>query len=96
MGSSTQKQSDSLIGSLCREMAVLRHRWQLVNHDLGCCRDSGLRDRLLRELAGIEGRRGEIRASIRVLEAGPWRRSLSLALLRELALRPLPEPIAAC
>ena len=90
-----QPHSDSLISSLCREMASLRDRWRRVNHDLGCCRDSGLRDRLLRELAGIEGRRVEIRASIRILEAGPWRRSLSLALLRELALRPLPEPIAA-
>jgi hypothetical protein len=87
--SSTSQASDSLIGSLCREMAALRQSWQLLNGHLSTCRDSQLRQRLGREAAHLQRRRLAIQDLARTMARLPLRDPLGASFLLELACRPL-------
>ena len=83
--------SESLIGSLCREMAALRQSWQLLNGHLSSCRDSQLRQRLQREVARLQRRRLAIQGLARTMARLPLRDPLGASFLLELAGRPLPS-----
>ncbi len=88
--SSTCQASDSLIGSLCREMAALRQSWQLLNGHLATCRDSQLRQRLGREAARLQRRRLAIQRLARTMVRLPLGDPLGASFLLEVASRPLP------
>lgn len=90
--------ADSLIAALCREADGLRQRGRQLLAALERCQHTGLRRRLEAERAQLERRR---QALLAVATDGQRRRlaePLSLALLAELAgrpLRPVP-PDCAC
>lgn len=86
----TTQPSESLIGSLCREMAALRQSWQLLNGHLSACRDAKLRLRLRREAARLQRRRLEIQRLARTMARLPLRDPLGASFLLEVAARPLP------
>jgi hypothetical protein len=81
--------AESLVGSLCREMAAVRERAPRLLADLRLCRDGGLCLRLRGELVGLEQRRRDLQRAVRTLEASGLRDDLALAFLRELTRRPL-------
>jgi hypothetical protein len=89
--STTCQASDSLIGSLCREMAALRQGWLLLQGHLGVCRDAQLRLRLHREAARLQRRRLDIQGLARTMARLPLRDPLGASFLLELARRPLPS-----
>lgn len=80
---------DSLIGSLCRDMAAVRQSWQRLQGQWALCRDEGLRRRLGRETLRLEQRRLELQRQARVLLRLPLRDPLGAAFLLEIASRPL-------
>jgi len=81
--------SESLIGSLCREMDALRSRGCLVMGDLSRCREETLRLRLRRELQGLQHRRQELQRSLEVLRGCGLKDPVGFAFLSELVRRPL-------
>jgi len=81
--------SESLIGSLCREMDALRSRGAQVTDDLRRCRQDTLRLRLLRELQALEQRRQEVRQCLEMLRGCGLSDPLGFAFLSELVRRPL-------
>jgi len=81
--------SESLIGSLCREMGSLRSRGAQLKGDLSRCREETLRLRLRRELQGLQQRRQELRQSLDVLRRCDLQDPVGLAFLSELLRRPL-------
>lgn len=80
---------DSLIGSLCRDMAAVRQSWQRLKGQRAACRDEGLRLRLIRETSRLEQRRLELQHQARALARLPLRDPLGAAFLLELTSRPL-------
>ena len=52
--------SDSLIGSLCREIYFIRQRYKNIINSLENCRDCKLRERLSNEINYLSTRRKEI------------------------------------
>ncbi len=92
--SPTGAPSDSLVGSLCRELDQLRQRSRQLADALGRCRDGRLFCRLRGELLQLEGRRRELQSTIEGLKRGGLRDALSLAFLLELSRRPL-VPVAS-
>ena len=52
--------SDSLIGSLCREIEYIRHRHKIVSSYLMHSKDKGLRERLSNEIKQLKSRREEL------------------------------------
>lgn len=86
----TTQTSDSLVGSLCREMAALRQGWQLLNGLLIECREERLLVRLGQEATRLQLRRLELQRLARALTRLPLRDPLGAAFLLELTGRPLP------
>lgn len=86
----TTQTSESLIGSLCREMAHLRQSWRLLNGHLSACCDTSLRLRLGHEATRLQRRRLEIQRLARNLAGLPLRDPLGAAFLMEVAGRPFP------
>ncbi len=80
---------DSLIGSLCRDMAAVRQSWQRLKGQSSSCRDEGLQLRLGRETHRLEQRRLELLRQARELTRLPLRDPLGAAFLLEMASRPL-------
>jgi hypothetical protein len=80
---------DSLIGSLCRDMAAVRQSWLRLKGQGAACRDEHLRLRLGRELRRLEQRRLELQRQARALKHLPLRDPLGAAFLMELTSRPL-------
>ncbi|MEA5410388.1 hypothetical protein VB737_01280 [Synechococcus sp. BA-120 BA3] len=80
---------DSLIGSLCRDMAAVRQSWQRLKGQRAACRDEGLRLRLGREARRLEQRRLELQGQARTLLRLPLRDPLGAAFLLEITSRPL-------
>ena len=80
---------DSLIASLCRDMAAVRQSWQRLKGQGAACRDEQLRRRLGRETRRLEQRRLELQRQARALMRLPLRDPLGAAFLMELASRPL-------
>ncbi len=87
---SPTRTSDSLIGSLCREMVALRQGWQLLNGHLAACGDPQLRLRLRREALVLQRRRLAIQGLARTMARLPLRDPLGATFLLEVASRPLP------
>ncbi|WP_216900170.1 hypothetical protein [Synechococcus sp. CCY 9618] len=85
----TTQPSESLVGSLCREMADLRQRWQQLAGLLAACREERLLLRLGQEAARLQQRRSELQRLALQLGRMPLRDRLAVALLLELSLRPL-------
>lgn len=81
--------SDSLVGSLCREMDRLRQRWCQVRDQQGRCLEAGLAARLAAELNQLQQRRRELQHSVRALGRSAVQDPLGLAFLEELTRRPL-------
>ncbi len=85
----TTQPSESLVGSLCREAACLRQRWQQLMELLGSCREERLILRLQREERLLRKRRRELQNLARQLAGLPLRDRLGVAFLLELTCRPL-------
>ena len=87
--SATVRSSDSVIGSLCREVDATRRRCHQVEASMHRCQDRGLLLRLGRERDQLQARRRELLATARA-----WRRRdvadpLALDVLIELSRRPV-------
>ncbi len=80
---------DSLIGSLCRDMAAVRQHWLQLKGQRAVCRDDRLRLRLGRESCRLEQRRLELQRQARALTRLPLRDPLGVAFLLEITSRPL-------
>jgi hypothetical protein len=81
--------ADSLMASLCREVAAIRQRASQLLAAMGSCQDSRLFQRLRQELQQLQERRRELLESARA-----WRRrgvgdALALEFLIEISSRPL-------
>ncbi|MCP9796318.1 hypothetical protein [Cyanobium sp. Lug-B] len=83
------RNGESLIGSLCRDMAAVRQSWQRLKGQGATCRDEQLRRRLGRETHRLEQRRLELQRQARALMRLPLRDPLGAAFLMELTSRPL-------
>lgn len=82
--------SDSVVGSLCREVDAIRQRSRVLIEAMARCQSSCLHRRLCRDLAQLQERRRELLATARA-----WRRRgvsdpLSMAFLIEISSRPIP------
>lgn len=82
--------SESLVGSLCREMDRLRCRWSQLQADLVRCQEEALVGRLRAEGAQLQRRRLELQQACSELARRPLQDRLALAFLTELTRRPLP------
>lgn len=82
--------SDSVIGSLCREVIGIRQRCQMVLTAMRCCRNAALLQRLQLELLQLDERRREL-----LVTARHWRQrrclsdDLALEFLIEISSRPV-------
>jgi len=85
----TSTGADSLVGSLCREMAGLRQLWHQLSGLRSQCREERLLQRLSREVSRLEQRRLELQHLARQLQRLPLRDPLGVSLLLELTVRPL-------
>ncbi|MFO7628336.1 MAG: hypothetical protein R6W06_02235 [Prochlorococcaceae cyanobacterium] len=85
----TLQPSDSLVGSLCREIDRLRCRWRQVRADQAHCQEEGLGRRLAAELLQLQQRRLELQAAARELQSRGLNDRLGLDFLSELTSRPL-------
>jgi ABC-type protease/lipase transport system fused ATPase/permease subunit len=85
----TTQISDSLIGSLCRDMAAVRQSWNSLQGLLSQCRDERLRLRLGRETTRLQLRRLELQHQARAMTRLPLRDPLGAAFLLELTSRAL-------
>ncbi len=52
--------SESILGSLCREIEYIRNRYKHINNSLINSKDLILRKRLLNEMQELKGRRSEL------------------------------------
>ncbi|KGG15201.1 MULTISPECIES: hypothetical protein [unclassified Prochlorococcus] len=80
--------SDSLIGSLCREIEYIRHRYKTVTISLQNSKDKILRERLLNEIISLKQRRLEL-IDISEQFRSKFQSSISKLFLYELCNRPL-------
>lgn len=83
--------SETLVGSLCREAARLRERWQQLQTQQRHCQEQALRQRLWVEQGRLKQRRLELqRVAGELKRSGLLQDSLAQAFLDELIRRPLP------
>ena len=80
--------SDSLIGSLCREIELIRSRSKHIIYSLNHCKDDILRKRLVFELIKLIERRQELK-DISNTFLRDSKSSISKLLFFELCNRPL-------
>ncbi len=85
----TNQPSESMVGSLCREMARLRQHWQQLSGLLGECRDDRLILRLGQEAIRLQRRRLELQQLAHQVTRLPLRDPLAAAFLLEICSRPL-------
>jgi hypothetical protein len=83
------QQSDSLIGSLCREMESLRRSWRRLAGEISRCREERLILRLQLEGLALQRRQLELQQTALQLRSAPLRDPLGVDFLLELAGRPL-------
>ncbi len=81
--------SDSITGSLCREIDKLRLRCQAISKSIDNCRDCALLERLIIEHKKIEVRRKEILGTALLIETNTISDKLSIQFLIEVSKRPL-------
>jgi hypothetical protein len=82
--------SDSVVGSLCREVDAIRQRSRVVIQAMARCQNSGLLLRLQRDLAQLRARRQELLTAARAWQRRGVSDRLGMAFLVEIASRPLP------
>ena len=80
--------SDSLVGSLCREIEYIRQRHKTVSNYLIISRDKSLRERLTNEINQLKSRRQEL-LSISGSFKSQISSNISSLFLYELCNRPL-------
>ncbi len=80
--------SDSLVGSLCREIEHIRLRHKIVSSYLLTSRDIGLRVRLSNEITQLKSRHSEL-LKISNNFKSQLNSSISILFLHELCHRPL-------
>ena len=81
-------ESESLIGSLCREIEYIRQRYRNVSISHSISKDKFLKERLLDEILNLKQRRMElIEVSNKINNT--YKTSLSAMLFYELCKRPL-------
>ncbi len=80
--------SDSLIGSLCREVEQIRLRNKHINYSLITCRNNDIRKRLLNEIKNLNRRRKELK-DISKSFLNDSKLSISKMLFIELCSRPI-------
>ena len=81
-------ESDSLIGSLCREIEYIRQRYKNVSISLSVSKDKSLRKRLIEEIAILRKRRMEL-IDISNEFTNSYQQSISTMFFYELCQRPL-------
>ena len=81
-------ESESLIGSLCREIEYIRQRYKNVSISHSISKDKLLRERLLNEILNLKQRRMEL-IEISNEFTNNYQASLSAMLFYELCKRPL-------
>ncbi len=81
--------SDSLVGSLCREMDTLRRSWRHLAGDISRCREDRLLLRLQLERLVVLRRRLELQQAARQLRQARLGDPLAVEFLLELTARPL-------
>lgn len=87
--SATQSVSDSVIGSLCREVDAIRHRSRHLVFAMERCLNRCLHCRPQRELAQLQQRRRDLLDSARSWQLRGVRDPLALAFPIEMCRRPL-------
>ena len=81
-------ESDSLIGSLCRDIEYIRQRYKNVSISHSISKDKLLRERLLNEILNLKQRRMEL-IEISNEFTNSYHSSLSAMLFYEMCKRPL-------
>ena len=85
----TIKNSESLVGSLCREVEENRHRFLNLLEALDKCGNKLLINRIQKELELIEQRQNELRLITREIKSSKLKDKLSIDFLIEISNRPL-------
>jgi hypothetical protein len=80
--------SDSVVGSLCREVDAIRQRSLMLVQAMARCQNLGLRLRLCRDLAQLQERRRELLACARAWQRRGVSDPLGMAFLIEISSRP--------
>ena len=81
--------SDSVVGSLCREVDGIRHRSSYLLNAMERCQNACLTCRLHREFVQLQQRRLEVLNAARHWQQRSAAHSLGLAFLIELCGRPV-------
>ena len=81
--------SDSLIGSLCREIDYIQTRGKIIKMYLTNCKSKALIKRLNKELTGLNNRKISIYGLCKEIENNYINESLSLNFLIEVCKREL-------
>ncbi|HJN33766.1 MAG TPA: hypothetical protein QF700_06605 [Prochlorococcus sp.] len=81
--------SDSVIGSLCREVDGIRHRCRSLLEAMAKCNDESLFCRLKREFQQLSNRRSVLLEAAKDMQSKGVEDKLSIAFLIEISSRPL-------
>jgi len=81
--------SDSVIGSLCREVDGIRHRCRSLLEAMANCNDDSLLCRLRREFQQLSNRRSVLLETAKGMQTNGIEDKLSIAFLIEISSRPL-------
>ncbi len=84
----TLKISDSLTGSLCREIDYIRYRYKYIINSLINCNDLNLKKRLTDEIYKLKIRRSELKDISKKMKKES-KASISKLFLYELCHRPI-------
>lgn len=79
--------SDSLVGSLCKEIEFISERTKFIKNSLLNCNDQSLKSRLLQQLETYKYRRNEIYSISNLINKQNCSNSLSSLFLLELIKR---------
>jgi hypothetical protein len=82
--------SDSVVGSLCRDVDAIRQRSRVLIQAMARCQSSSLLLRLRRDLVQLQVRRRELLATARAWQRRGVSDPLGMAFLIELSSRPIP------
>ena len=85
----TLETSESLIGSLCREMEYIRNRYLIIKAVLKTAKDTYLKERLNLELDNLLSRKDELISVTKGLQSTSEEGNLSILFLMEICQRPI-------
>ncbi len=81
--------SETLVGSLCREIDTIRIRSSNISYSLKSCRDNYLLKRLIKEINSLDNRRIEIQKIANSISNIKDLDNLAIEFLKEIANRPI-------